>query len=71
MLFYNDHGVKITTHVQERLILDVIRRIVLSIKIDDIQNNVTKNKRSLNANYHNYTNVSDYDIFDVDDKEAF
>ena len=39
MLFYNDHGVKITTHVQERLILDVIRRIVLSIKIDDIQNN--------------------------------
>lgn len=39
MLFYNEHGVKITTHVQERLILDVIRRIVLSIKIDDIQNN--------------------------------
>ena len=32
---------------------------------------ITKNKRSLNANYHNYTNVSDYDIFDVDVKEVF
>ena len=32
---------------------------------------ITKNKRSLNANYPNYTNVSDYDIFDVDDKEVF
>ena len=32
---------------------------------------ITKNKRSLNANYPNYTNVSDYDIFDGDDKEVF
>ena len=32
---------------------------------------ITKNRRSINANYHNYTNVSDYDIFDGDDKEVF